>query len=62
MEVVSRAKGRTFVLRSDSMLVDVEAGELLAVIDSDYITTMRIGAVASIAVDILEMEASRPLL
>ena len=54
VKIVSRVKGRTPALKSDSMLYDVTTGELLAVIDCDYITTMRTGAVAAFAVDTLK--------
>ena len=54
VKIVSRVKGRTSALKSDSMLYDVTTGELLAVIDCDYITTMRTGAVAALAVDTLK--------
>jgi ornithine cyclodeaminase/alanine dehydrogenase-like protein (mu-crystallin family) len=54
VKVVSRVKGRVPALKSDSMLYDVKTGELLAVIDSDYITAMRTGAVAALAVDTLK--------
>lgn len=54
VKIVSRVKGRTPALKSDSMLYDVTTGELLAVIDCDYITTMRTGAVAALAVDTLK--------
>lgn len=54
VKIVSRVKVRTPALKSDSMLYDVTTGELLAVIDCDYITTMRTGAVAALAVDTLK--------
>lgn len=54
VKIVSRAKGRVPALKSDSFLYDVKSGELLAVIDSDYITTMRTGAVAALAVETLK--------
>lgn len=54
VKIVSRAKGRVPALKSDSFLYDVKSGELLAVVDSDYITTMRTGAVAALAVEILK--------
>lgn len=54
VKIVSRVKGRTPALKSDSMLYDVTTGELLAVIDCDYITTMRTGAVAALTVDTLK--------
>ncbi len=50
VKVVSRAEGRTPSLRSDAMLFDTATGELLAVVDTDYITAMRTGAVAALAV------------
>lgn len=50
VKVVSRIDGRVPSLRSDSMLFDSKTGELLAVIDTDFITTMRTGAVASLAI------------
>lgn len=50
VKVVSRIDGRVPSLRSDSMLFDSKTGELLAVIDTDFITTMRTGAVAALAI------------
>ena len=50
VKVVSRISGRTPSLKSDSMLFDSKTGKVLAIIDSDYITTMRTGAVAALAV------------
>lgn len=50
VKVVSRIDGRVPSLRSDSMLFDSKTGEILAVIDTDFITTMRTGAVASLAI------------
>lgn len=50
VKVVSRIAGRTPSLKSDSMLFDTKTGKVLAIIDSDYITTMRTGAVAALAV------------
>lgn len=62
VKIVSRAKGRTPMLKSDTFLYDVESGGLLAVVDSDYVTTMRTGAVAALAVDTLKKTISRRLL
>lgn len=61
VKVVSRAKGRTPALKSDSFLYDVNTGELLAVIDCDYITTMRTGAVAALAVNTLKKENTKKI-
>lgn len=61
VKVVSRVKGRMPALRSDSMLYDVTTGELLAVIDSDYITTMRTGAVAALAVSTLKRKGTKTI-
>lgn len=61
VKIVSRAKGRTPALRSDSLLYDVASGELLAVIDCDYITTMRTGAVAALAVNTLKKKDVRKI-
>lgn len=61
VKVVSRAKGRTPALKSDSFLYDVKSGELLAIIDCDYITTMRTGAVAALAVKTLKRENTKKI-
>lgn len=62
IEGVSNFKGRYFGVKevhrllsavpslgSDMMLYDVQTGELLALIDTDWITTMRTGAVAAVS-------------
>ncbi len=51
IKVVSRIEGRAPSLKSDSLLFDATRGEMLALIDTDYITTMRTGAVAALAVE-----------
>lgn len=61
VKVVSRVQGRHPALRSDSMLYDVTTGELLAVIDSDYVTTMRTGAVAALAVSTLKRKGAKTI-
>ena len=61
VKVVSRVQGRHPALRSDSMLYDVTTGELLAVIDCDYITTMRTGAVAALAVSTLKRKDAKTI-
>lgn len=61
VKVVSRGEGRTPALRSDAMLFDVKTGELLAVVDTDYITAMRTGAVAALAVQTLRKTDARTI-
>ncbi len=51
VKIVSRIEGRIPSLSSDCFLYDSRTGEFLAVINSDWITTMRTGAVAALAVD-----------
>lgn len=47
IKVVHRLGGAVPSLGSDMMLYDAESGELLALLDTDWITTMRTGAVAA---------------
>ena len=49
-KVVSRIVGRVPALKSDMMLFDSNSGELLAVVNCDWITAMRTGAVAALAI------------
>ena len=49
IKLVSRIEGQTPTLKSDITLYDAKTGELLAVIDGDWITAMRTGAVAALA-------------
>lgn len=49
-KVVSRIVGRVPALKSDMMLFDSNSGELLALVDCDWITAMRTGAVATLAI------------
>ena len=51
VKVVSRANGRHPSLKSDLMLFDTLSGEMKAVIAADWITSMRTGAVAALAID-----------
>ena len=46
---VHRIEGAVPSLGSDMMLYDAKSGELLALIDTDWITTMRTGAVAAVS-------------
>lgn len=52
-KVVSRIVGRVPALKSDMMLFDSRSGELLAIVDCDWITAMRTGAVATLAIKTL---------
>ncbi len=47
---VHRIKGATPALGSDMLLYNSQTGELLAMLDADWITTMRTGAVAALAI------------
>lgn len=49
-KVVSRIVGRVPALKSDLMLFDSNTGELLSIINCDWITAMRTGAVATLAI------------
>ena len=48
-KLVSRIEGQTPMLKSDITLYDAETGQLLAMMDGDWITAMRTGAVAALA-------------
>lgn len=47
---VHRVEGAVPSLGSDMMLYDARSGELLALVDCDWITTMRTGAVAAVSI------------
>lgn len=49
-KVVSRIVGRVPALKSDLMLFNSNTGELLSIISCDWITAMRTGAVAALAI------------
>lgn len=49
-KVVSRILGRVPALKSDMMLFDSTSGELLAIVNCDWITAMRTGAVTALAI------------
>ena len=49
LKLVSRIEGQTPILKSDITLYDAETGQLLAIMDGDWITAMRTGAVAALA-------------
>lgn len=50
VKIVHRIKGATPSLGGDILLYNSHTGELLAMLDADWITTMRTGAVATLAV------------
>lgn len=58
-KVVSRIVGRVPALKSDMMLFDSNNGELLALVDCDWITAMRTGAVAALAIKTLRNSAAK---
>lgn len=49
-KVVSRIVGRVPALKSDLMLFDATTGQLLSIVNCDWITAMRTGAVAALAI------------
>lgn len=51
---VSRIKGRVPSLDSDILLYNALSGRLLALVDGDWITTMRTGAVAALSIKVLQ--------
>ena len=53
VKIVSRKTGRVPALRSDLMLMDSDSGSIKALINADWITTMRTGAVAALAIKTL---------
>ena len=53
VKVVHRLLQSTPSLGSDLMLYDAQSGELLALVDTDWITTMRTGAVAALSSKVL---------
>lgn len=50
VKVVHRVKGAVPALGSDMLLYDSATGDLLALVNTDWITTMRTGAVATLAI------------
>lgn len=55
---VHRIEGAVPSLGSDMMLYDAKTGELLALLDTDWITTMRTGAVAALSAKVLRKQDS----
>lgn len=54
VKVVHRIAGQEPSLGSDILLYDSHTGQLLAMVDGDWITTMRTGAVAALTVKLLQ--------
>lgn len=55
---VHRIKGAVPSLGSDMLLYSAKTGELLALLDSDWITTMRTGAVAAVSAQALRKDGA----
>lgn len=53
-KVVSRVEGQHPTLNSEMMVFDTETGKMTALINTDWITTRRTGAVAALAIDTLQ--------
>lgn len=53
-KVVRRIKGSEPSLKSELMLIDSTIGDMLALVDCNWITAMRTGAVAALAIDTLK--------
>ena len=56
---VHRIEGAVPSLGSDMMLYDAKTGELIALVDCDWITTMRTGAVAAVSAKALRRDNAR---
>lgn len=56
---VHRIEGAVPSLGSDMMLYDAQNGNLLAIVDCDWITTMRTGAVATVSIQALRRKDSK---
>lgn len=56
VKVVSRVKGRTPAIKSELLLYKASTGELLSLMEADWITQMRTGAVAALAIQTLQKE------
>ncbi|MBQ8205631.1 MAG: ornithine cyclodeaminase [Alistipes sp.] len=59
VKVVSRIVGRAPSLKSDMMLFDSRSGALEALVECDWITAMRTGAVAALAIKTLRSSTAR---
>lgn len=54
VKIVSRINGRKPALKSDLLLYKASTGELLSLMEADWITQMRTGAVAALAIETLQ--------
>lgn len=54
VKVVSRIQGRKPAIKSELLLYKASTGELLSLMEADWITRMRTGAVAALAIDTLQ--------
>ncbi len=54
VKVVSRINGRKPALHSDLLLYEASSGQLLSLMDADWITQMRTGAVAALTIQMLQ--------
>ena len=59
VKIVHRIKGGVPALGGDILLYDSKNGELLAMLDSDWITTMRTGAVATLAIQTFRKKSTK---
>lgn len=59
VKVVSRVNGRHPALKSDLMLYDSRTSELKAILDANWITSMRTGAVATLAIQTLRKAGAK---
>lgn len=58
-KIVSRIKGNHPALKSEMMLFDTLSGEMTAILNSDWITARRTGAVATLAINTLRSSDAR---
>lgn len=56
IKIVSRINGRKPALKSDLLLYKASTGELLTCMEADWITQMRTGAVAALAINTLQKD------
>ncbi|MBO5794757.1 MAG: ornithine cyclodeaminase [Bacteroidaceae bacterium] len=59
VKIVHRIKGGVPALGGDILLYDSKNGELLAMLDADWITTMRTGAVATLAIQTFRKKSTK---
>lgn len=58
VKIVSRINGRKPALHSDLLLYEASSGHLLALMDADWITQMRTGAVAALTIQTLQKKGA----